>query len=194
MYGQKRAEEFFKLGIMFDAERFSRVVLEELERFRSGGSIEAIDDLTTLVIDFIDKENTHIYNFNYPSKLEVLGEFYREIEEIFNKHHIDPQVSNPFIVAVSEAVTNAIIHGHKRDDSKNVQITIELNKSRLIADIVDEGNCQNISKMKAQDLVFDPSAESGRGLGLIRRLTDAVDFRKTPHGGLGIRISKYLIK
>jgi anti-sigma regulatory factor (Ser/Thr protein kinase) len=192
LYGQKRLEEFFKAGVEFDARKFSRLAREEVERYRQGSRSEAIDDFTTLVIDFVDDEENHSYEFAYPSREEILDELYVDLDKIFQSHRVKADVSNPFRVAVSEAVTNAMVHAHKRDDAKQIHVLVELNQRIIAADIVDEGKCQEIDAIKARNLLFDPAAESGRGLGLIKRLSDEADIRLTPHGGLCIRLVKYL--
>jgi sigma-B regulation protein RsbU (phosphoserine phosphatase) len=192
LYGQSRLKQFFAAGIMFDTERFNRVILEELDRFRQGGSTEAIDDLTTLVIDFTSDSASRMYDFTYQSSLDSLKQLYQDLDGIYKENRLKPAVSEPFTLALSEAITNAIVHAHNYNRAKKIQLSIELNRSRITADINDEGDCRDIDLIRARDLKFDPSKESGRGLGLIKRLTDEVDFRKTPQGGMGIKITKFL--
>jgi serine phosphatase RsbU (regulator of sigma subunit)/anti-sigma regulatory factor (Ser/Thr protein kinase) len=194
LYGMARAEEFFKAGILLDTKRFSRVVKEEVDRFGQGAGSEGIDDLTTLVIDFIDEENLRKYEFTYASHQKTLEKMHADLNSIFIENNIRPGVANPFRVAVSEAVTNAMVHAHKGNSSKKVRLSIELNHSGITADIVDDGECHALDTIENRDLIYDPSAESGRGMGLIKRLADEVDIRVMPHGGLGVKIMKYLEK
>ncbi len=89
---------------------------------------------------------------------------------------------NKLLVATTEAVNNGIIHGNKRDPSKEVTLTCELENGRLTIRIDDEGPGVN------PDTLPDPLAEenllreNGRGVFLMRSLMDHIEFKKTPSG------------
>lgn len=100
------------------------------------------------------------------SYLENIQEFAGFGEEQFAKIQL----------ALNEAVTNAIVHGNKEDDSKKVRINARMQDEELMISVKDEGPG------------FDPDAlpdplkeenlleESGRGIFLIKQYADDVNF------------------
>ena len=87
-----------------------------------------------------------------------------------------------FAIAVTELVNNAIHHGNKNDKSKHVYINIKIKESNLEASIRDEGNGFK------PDQIGDPldpqnlMKESGRGIFLIEKLTDSLDYNFLENG------------
>jgi len=190
LYGLVRLEEFFKAGIMFDTNRFSRVVKEEIDRYSQGSRDESIDDYTTLVIDLNRKSGTgEKYEWTYVSDLKVLEEVYSDLGTVYRTHNIDHTIANPLTLMVSEAVTNAIIHAHKGNADKKIVLLVKVNATSITADIIDEGSGQGVEFMRNHEMNSDPLAESGRGLGLIKQLSDDVKFRRAADGGLSVKIT-----
>lgn len=87
-----------------------------------------------------------------------------------------------FAIAVTELVNNAIHHGNKNDKNKKVFVNIRILQSYLEASIKDEGNGFNPNQIGDP---LDPQnlmKESGRGIFLIKRLTDNLDFNFSNNG------------
>lgn len=85
-------------------------------------------------------------------------------------------------VALSEALSNAIIRGNHEDPRKHVRLRATVSDQALVFDIVDEG------KGFAMDEVsHDPTtpeylqAEDGRGVFLMHQLMDRVEQFKGPN-------------
>ncbi|MEE9441164.1 MAG: SpoIIE family protein phosphatase [candidate division Zixibacteria bacterium] len=189
LYGLDRLEEFFKAGIAFDTKRFNQVVKEEIDRYRIGSRKESTDDFTTLVIDINQpEEQKKEYDFKYVSSLTQLEKLYNDLDTATGENNLSAKIANLIKVVISEAFTNAVIHAHKNDESKKIHVSLTLNKSSIIADILDEGTCRGLEELKNHNLNIDPLAESGRGLGLIKELADEVEFSRRPQGGLRVRI------
>lgn len=87
-----------------------------------------------------------------------------------------------FAIAVTEIVNNAIHHGNKNNKEKKVYINIRIQESKLEANIKDEGNGFNPdhigNPLEAQNIM----KESGRGIFLIKQLTDSIDFKFSETG------------
>ncbi|MFH1700023.1 MAG: SpoIIE family protein phosphatase [Candidatus Zixiibacteriota bacterium] len=189
LYGLNRLEEFFKAGIAFDIQKFNQVVKEEIDHYRIGSREESMDDFTTLVLDINQPEDQKMkYNFAYVSSLAQLEKLYNDIETVISDNNLSARIANTLKVVISEAFTNAVIHAHKNDESKKIQISITLNKTSVSADILDEGSCHGLEELRNHKINSNPMAENGRGLGIIRELTDEVEFSMRPQGGLRMRI------
>lgn len=90
----------------------------------------------------------------------------------FNAHHLALNVP----VALSEALSNAILRGNREDPLKRVRVRAEVDRSRLVLEIVDEGVRFDIDA-NTRDAT-DPAnleREDGRGLFLMRALMDHVE-------------------
>lgn len=91
-----------------------------------------------------------------------------------------------FLLAVSEAFTNALVHGNQLNPDKLITIIVEVNETAIQADIIDEGQggLKRIRSRKTADLL----AEGGRGIMLIEHFADSVEFTETQFGGLQLTI------
>jgi len=99
------------------------------------------------------------------------------LEKVNEKAHLDDGTTYRLLVATTEAVNNAILHGNKLDRKKRVRISCSLSGRMLTMMVHDSGKG------------FDPNSlanplddenllkESGRGIFLIRSLIDEVSFR-----------------
>jgi serine/threonine-protein kinase RsbW len=92
-------------------------------------------------------------------------------------------------LCLEEAVVNAIKHGNKRNSKKFVYITVKLINRAIEITVKDEGegfNCKKIpSPVKGRNL----KKTSGRGIFLIKKLMDSVNFSD---GGSTIKMVKSL--
>jgi len=94
----------------------------------------------------------------------------------------DEKISG-LILSVTEATTNAIIHGNKKNVDKKVKIIVTVEEGRKLKVVVkDEGRGFDPSNIpdptKPENLLKD----SGRGLYLIRVYMDELHYRITPEG------------
>lgn len=91
-----------------------------------------------------------------------------------------------FLLIVSEAFTNALIHGNKSDPAKKIKVHIHINSKALFADIIDQGleGLTRIRNKRSADLL----AESGRGIDLMKHYCDKVKFMETRESGLKVRL------
>ena len=96
------------------------------------------------------------------------------------------------LMAVREAVANAIKHGNRLDLSKNVHVEMDVVADTLAICIRDEGEGFEPTA------VGDPLAPenrlktSGRGIFYMRTFMDEVRFRRHPDGGMEIVLKKNL--
>ena len=85
-------------------------------------------------------------------------------------------------VALSEALSNAIIRGNHEDPRKHVRLRATVSDQALVFDIVDEG-----SGFAMDEVSHDPTtpeylqAEDGRGVFLMQQLMDRVEQFKGPN-------------
>lgn len=79
-------------------------------------------------------------------------------------------------LALNEAVTNAIVHGNKEDDSKQVRINARLENDELYISVKDEGPGFDPDSLPDPLDEENLLKESGRGVFLIKQYADRVNF------------------
>lgn len=108
------------------------------------------------------------------------------VEEFVNYFSVelglDQEKISGLLLAVTEATTNAIIHGNKNNKLKLVRIYVYVDGKTITIKIKDEG------KGFDPTIVPDPTdpenllKDSGRGLYLMRVYMDGLEYNKTPEG------------
>jgi serine/threonine-protein kinase RsbW len=97
----------------------------------------------------------------------------RECEEMDYAHR---QIMLNVPVALTEALSNAILRGNLDDPAKHVHIRAEVDNVRLVVEVADEG-----AGFDLEASLIDPTTpgaidrEDGRGLFLMRQLMDRVE-------------------
>lgn len=97
--------------------------------------------------------------------------------DIQKDSQLDEEISSRLMLALSEAVTNAIVHGNKEDASKKVSVSVEVRPSEIISVVNDQG--EGFDPDKTADPLDEENLlkPGGRGIFLIEQITDAVQFK-----------------
>ncbi|MGH8015490.1 MAG: ATP-binding protein [Candidatus Zixiibacteriota bacterium] len=124
--------------------------------------------------------------FEYLSDSNSFGQVVDDVNRILDKEKVSREERVPFVLAVSEALTNAIIHGNRKDPEKKVKVNISVDEKLMSADIIDEGQggLDRIRQRKPSTL----KDEGGRGIDLIEHYATSVGYIQIPAGGLKVEI------
>jgi len=98
------------------------------------------------------------------------------IEEICADNYIFHSYFGNIMLAIEEAVKNAIIHGNKQDRNKQVILTYQRKREGLCFTIQDEGEGFNPLEIPNP---IDSDEVKGNGVFLIRSLADKVTYNET---------------
>ena len=109
------------------------------------------------------------------SELEKVENF---INEIFKEYDLAQKYFNKIYVCVSEAVVNSIKHGNKNDENKTVSIGIDCDLKEINVLIEDEGEGFDIKNVKDPTLRENIKNESGRGIFIIKNLSDKLEYNE----------------
>lgn len=126
------------------------------------------------------------YKYTYKSVIESEDKMLKDILSILEQNNIDGPNRQYFMLVISEAFTNAMIHGNKMDSKKEIKINISINENLLTADIIDEGK-DGLKKInnRQPSIVLN---EGGRGIDLINYYSNFVDYVELENGGLKVSI------
>lgn len=95
---------------------------------------------------------------------------------------LDEDKINGLLLSVTEATTNAIIHGNKGDKSKSVTINVSANEHSLTIIVRDQGGGFDPSRVPDPTHPDNLLKDSGRGLYLMRVYMDELYYNQTPAG------------
>jgi len=111
------------------------------------------------------------------SDLDELTRVELYIDELNSEFNFREDVYGNILIAVTEAVNNAITHGNKQDPSKRVYIRSALLTPYLLSiKITDEGQGFDYNKDVDPTTEDNIMLESGRGLFVMRHLADALEY------------------
>lgn len=111
------------------------------------------------------------------------------IDNAREKFKLNDDIYGNIMIAVTESVNNAIMHGNKNDRTKNVTLNLSLNENVINFSITDEGigfDFQNLPDPTSPENIDKPS---GRGIFLMKHLSDEVNFRNR---GSMVELSFYM--
>ena len=92
-------------------------------------------------------------------------------------------------IALTEAITNAIIHGNEKDPTKRVFAHALIEPERIVLQITDEGRGFDYQKLADPTQKENLLKQSGRGIFFVRYFMDEVKFN---HVGNEITMVKYI--
>jgi serine/threonine-protein kinase RsbW len=99
-------------------------------------------------------------------------------------------------VAVRESVINAIKHGNRLDEAKQVTIEFAFVPSRhpteLVVSVIDQGEGFEVEEVANPLAPENLLKSSGRGIFFMRSFMDDVQLLKVPEGGMEVRMMKKL--
>jgi serine/threonine-protein kinase RsbW len=123
----------------------------------------------------------------YPSVPESEDQFLDDLSAFLEPQGLDGHQFHYLTLSLSEAFTNAMVHGNKWDKTKSVTVHLAVNDEEVFADITDQGQggLAAIRYRPRPELL----AESGRGVDFMQRYCASVEFRENPGGGLTVRLT-----
>src|SRR5688572_3549053 len=100
----------------------------------------------------------------------------RLIEDVCDVYNVHEDVYGNMLIAVTEAVNNAIHHGNKDNPEKTVRIGFESINNKLIFSVIDEGNGFDYIGLPDPTDPANIDKPSGRGVFLMKHLADSIEF------------------
>lgn len=99
------------------------------------------------------------------------------VEKLVSRYNLDPNRKCDILVSLTEAVTNAIVHGNCESEDKLVKVSTKREKGCISLQVSDEGSGFDMRQLP------DPTTPErilecgGRGVFLMKQLCDNLCFR-----------------
>lgn len=129
-----------------------------------------------------------------PSSLEYLRDVDEFVEGKLKKLGLDQSQLADVAISVTEAVTNAIVHGNKNDRGKKVKIDLKIEKLKIVITVKDQGDGFDPGSLSSPVEGENILKKVGRGVFILKSLMDKVNFIFQPEGGTIVKMVKYLKK
>jgi serine/threonine-protein kinase RsbW len=126
-----------------------------------------------------EEKTYHLEIESDPNNLITVEEFINYFSKDLG---LDDEKLNGLLLSITEATTNAIVHGNKGDRKKNVYIDVNASDSILTIVVRDEGVGFDPSEVPDPTHPDNLLKDSGRGLYLMRVYMDELHYNHTPTG------------
>jgi len=126
--------------------------------------------------------NMDSYKAEYPSVHDSVRRTVEKARDFLRKAGFRTDRVDDLLIAVSEIVNNAVVHGNKGEPDKRIKVSLTVDPNNFIFSVIDEG------KGFKPESVEDPTKEenlravSGRGLFIASNLVDRIYFEKLDSG------------
>lgn len=112
------------------------------------------------------------------SKIENLRKVEKLVDDLSTEFKISADIYGNILIAALEAANNAILHGNKLDENKNVNILVKIDESKLRIKIEDEGNGFDYKNVPDPTSPENIENVNGRGIFLMEKLSDKIEFTR----------------
>jgi serine/threonine-protein kinase RsbW len=122
---------------------------------------------------------TLIDSLTIPSDVSKLPVVETLIDSVCQSIGVHEDVYGNVLIAVTEAVNNAIIHGNKNDVSLNVGLNVFDAPVSFCFNVADTGNGFDYDSLPDPTAPENIEKENGRGVFLMRNLADEVVYNES---------------
>ena len=125
-----------------------------------------------------------------PSRIEAINDAASAAAQFVERAGIESDAAFGIDLAVREAVTNAVLHGNRQDEAKQVKVRFKSSQHLIEITVRDEGEGFD------PGCVPDPTdpqnllKANGRGMLFMRTFMDEVEWSHHPEGGTVVRMVK----
>ncbi len=106
-------------------------------------------------------DNIQIQIPSLPENIRIVESF---IDNAKDQYKLNDDIYGNIMIAVTESVNNAIIHGNDSNSKKNVHLQLALEESLIKFTIEDEGSGFDFTNLEDPTLPENLSKPGGRGI------------------------------
>ncbi len=98
------------------------------------------------------------------------------VRNLVNRYNLSPDKQCDILISLTEAVTNAIVHGNCRAEEKSVKVRMSRERGMLALRVSDEGCGFDYNNLPDPTSPENICKCGGRGVYLMRQLADNIRF------------------
>ncbi len=112
----------------------------------------------------------------FQSKIENINIVEKLVDDLSATQNLSSEIYGNLLVAMVEAVNNAIIHGNKLDESKEVIVNYGLEEGYFWFSVKDQGHGFDFNSLPDPTSPENIEKPHGRGIFLMSHLVDEIKF------------------
>ena len=112
-----------------------------------------------------------------PSNLNSVAEVRSYVDSIVHKYRISPDLYPNILISLTEAVTNAILHGNCQDETKKVEIRLRKKEDPIAICVSDQRRGFDYRSLPDPTSPENLCKCGGRGVFLMHQLSDRLHFK-----------------
>lgn len=122
------------------------------------------------------------YTRKFPSDPDKLVEVEAFVADIADEYNVDEEIKSNLTLSVSEASSNAMVHGNKLDPKKFVDIIVTVYEDKINVIIKDEGNGFDPNSVPDPTSPENLLKDSGRGIFIMKSFLKELKYNFTDTG------------
>jgi serine/threonine-protein kinase RsbW len=111
------------------------------------------------------------------------------IDNAKEKLELNDDIYGNIMIAITESVNNAIIHGNAADKTKNVELRCKMEDNVVVFYVTDEGEGFDYNSLPDPTSPDNIDKPGGRGIFLMKALCDELQFQEN---GRKVKLSFYV--
>jgi serine/threonine-protein kinase RsbW len=111
------------------------------------------------------------------------------IDNAKEKFDLNDDIYGNIMIAVTESVNNAIVHGNEGNKDKNVYLSLNMEDNSIVFKISDEGKGFDYNSLPDPTAPENIDKPGGRGIFLMKALSDELSFEDD---GKKVKLSFYI--
>ena len=121
-------------------------------------------------------EYSVIESLQLSSTYKSVADIERLIDKVCTSVGVNEDAYGNVLIAVTEAVNNAIQHGNKENETLSINVSVKDNQEKACFSVKDEGKGFDFDNLPDPTSPENLLKENGRGIFLMRNLADEVEF------------------
>jgi len=117
-----------------------------------------------------------MHKLEVKSDISNISEVEKLIDVVCDDLKLNEDNYGNILIAVTEAVTNAIVHGNQNNNIKTVIITVDSTVKEVVFTVIDEGGGFDFNTLPDPLAPENLEKPNGRGIFLMKSLSDKVEF------------------
>lgn len=110
------------------------------------------------------------------STIDSLKEVEKLVDQVCSDYKVNEDYYGNILIAVTEAVNNAIIHGNKQNPQKRFLVAFNPGEDQIIFSVSDQGEGFDFNNLPDPTDPENLEKPSGRGVFLMKNLADKIEF------------------
>jgi serine/threonine-protein kinase RsbW len=132
----------------------------------------------------------NVQELKLPSRIESVDEAAIRADEFAKEQGLGDDFVSAIDLAIRESVANAVKHGNKFDEQKNVDVTLSRTPEGLEITVRDYGAGFEVDEIPDPTNPENLLKANGRGILFMRSFMDVVEWSNHEGGGMVVRMVK----